>query len=432
MSSNIQAFLDSPLYQSQLDNFQSAQSLPELPQWYITMLLLACILITLPNAILFVALVRMKNLRKTVSNCLIISFTFSDLFTGITLFPLGIIHEIEYVERYRYEKMTLIQQWKHLSSHLPSILFNHSIPTSGVTFHDGHFHFSGEHASKTDMNDEVGEGFCDLLQASVNCLGYVSMWHMTVIAMDRYYRITCPIRWKKLMTRNRALIIVSAIWVFGLLLAVFLWWVYKRSGIPYEPSQCVIYIITNIYAFIFAIIIGFGPLCLWIWYYIRLIALSRYRIPSTFLSHQPSCPRSQQQNCIPLRPMTACFMRQTSASSSDSEDDADDSSVPSCCRSQEQIMQFKIHSKRAKRSKRATVLLGLILVAYIACVFPPSTVWFLYTFWPQLEIHKTTFIYLYPWMTFFNSAINPWIYFFLTKDLRKVALEWFRSKIRRN
>ena len=83
--------------------------------------------------------------------------------------------------------------------------------------------------------------------------------------------------------------------------------------------------------------------------------------------------------------------------------------------------------KQAKRVKRAARMLGLIMTAYTVSSYPPFIVYLIYSFWPEVGIRDTAFFYMYPWMTFSNSAVNPWIYFSCTKDLRKSTLNLILS-----
>ena len=430
-------------------SFQTSNdNLPEFPQWYVSMLLLSCILISVPNAVLLVALFKMKSLRKQVANHLIASFCLSDLVTGIVVFPLGIIHEIEYVQRYRHESASNSSSLSSLSKqqqlHDETVIpLDHytSLNTTDVVFHDGHLHVkdglnSGLNpldfgAKNKDDIDDLGSGFCDLLQTSICFIGYVSLWHMTLIALDRYYRITSPITYKRWMTKTRAWYSCLFVWVLALAAAYFFYWHHKQTGIQYEPSQCVIYITSSYYVFAFAMVIGLIPMGMMIYYYVKLIILSRY----SFKSNQPIevyLPRRHhgQDNCIPMtsmRPMITCFLRRQNSSSSDSEE-YDEMNEERSSRTEAEIMEIRARNKRCRRSKRAAVLVGFIVGGHFLLVLPTSTVYLCYTFWPELKIHQTSFFYLYPWCTFFNSAYNPWIYFLLTKELRHSVGQWFRRK----
>ena len=264
----------------------------EFPVWHITMLCLACVLTTVPNSALLAILFKMKSLRKQAANHLIASFTFSDLITGAILFPLGIIHEIEYVQRHHHEKTSSLNNGSH--SVIVSIEEVELLNTTNFFHHEGDFHYQND-LKNNDLNmiqgvldepqrssvDEIGEGFCDLLQAAVNLLGYASIWHMVLIAIDRYYRITSPITYKRWMTKRKAIVACIMIWIISSVLTFFLFWSYKKSGIPYESSQCVIYITTNYYVFAFAISIGIIPMLMMIYYYVKLIRLSQYSFKSS-------------------------------------------------------------------------------------------------------------------------------------------------------
>ena len=80
-----------------------------------------------------------------------------------------------------------------------------------------------------------------------------------------------------------------------------------------------------------------------------------------------------------------------------------------------------------RRSRKAQRLLRLIVYAYLACVMPPFIVYLLFTFAPWLHIERTLWFHSYPWLTFLNSAINPCIFFFLSKEARIKAKSYLDS-----
>ena len=411
------------------------------------MLLFSSILISIPNAILLVALFKIKSLKKQAANHLIASFCLSDLITGIVVFPLGIIHEIEYVQRYRHESTSngsslssLNKQQLHDETVIPLDHYA-SLNTTDVIFHDGHLHVKNglnsglnqlyfRAKNKLDM-DNLGSGFCDLLQTSICFLGYVSIWHMFLIAMDRYYRITSPITYKRWMTKTRAWYSCLFVWLLATALAYFFYWHHKQSGIEYDPSQCVIYITSSYYVLVFGYTIGLIPMVMMIYYYVKLILLSRY----SFKSNEPvqvylPRRRQEQDNCLPMRPMMTCFLRRPNSSSSSDSEEYDEIDEETSSRTEAEIIEIRARNKRCRRSKRAAALLGFIIGGHFLLVIPTSAVYLCYTFWPELKIHETSFFYLYPWSNCFNSAFNPFIYFFLTKELRHSVGQWFRRKFR--
>ena len=90
--------------------------------------------------------------------------------------------------------------------------------------------------------------------------------------------------------------------------------------------------------------------------------------------------------------------------------------------------ELAIRRRMQRQSAKACQLLQLIVGAYCCCVFPPFVVYLLNTFAPNLRVKETNWYYLYPWLSFANSAINPLIYFFLSKEARNRTLDWIRDQ----
>ena len=87
-----------------------------------------------------------------------------------------------------------------------------------------------------------------------------------------------------------------------------------------------------------------------------------------------------------------------------------------------------IRNRMRKQSRKARQLIRLIVYAYCCCVFPPFFVYLIFTFGKSYEIDKSLWIYAYPWLTFLNSAINPFIYFFISKEARSRTIQWLRKR----
>ena len=123
----------------------------------------------------------------------------------------------------------------------------------------------------------------------------------------------------------------------------------------------------------------------------------------------------------------SCMTRRRTSSSSDSEE-YQEISDPRNSRTESEILEIRARKKRVRRSKRAAILVGFIIGGHFVFTMPPCIVYILYTFWREVGVQNTSFFYLYPWMTFFNSAYNPCIYFLLTKELRTTFWSWIRKQ----
>lgn len=87
-----------------------------------------------------------------------------------------------------------------------------------------------------------------------------------------------------------------------------------------------------------------------------------------------------------------------------------------------------IRARMRKQSRKAQQLIRLIVYAYCCCVFPPYIVYLVFTFAKWAEIEKTPWFYAYPWVSFLNSAVNPFIYFFISKEARTKTILLLRQR----
>ena len=154
-------------------------------------------------------------------------------------------------------------------------------------------------------------------------------------------------------------------------------------------------------------VIGFIPFFFTFYYYIKLIRISNeYRRDSI---------RSLQAS-------------QKALSSGKDESSGHESSERAFISSSDSSAERTVRQeKQAKRVTRVARMLGLIMTAYTLSSYPPFIVYLIYSFWPEVGIRDTVFFYMYPWVTFSNSAVNPWIYFCFTKELRKSTLNLILS-----
>ena len=148
-----------------------------LPQWFLITMILSAFFIVWSNLIPIIGVLKIKQLRKNVANYFILSLAVSDMMTGLLVIPFGVFHEVEYV---------------HANRQMPSSWINKN-----------------------------GRIFCDFLQGVINLQSYSFVWHMFLIACDRYYRITQPIQYKRWMSPSRALAIILLLYFLATLVAFF-------------------------------------------------------------------------------------------------------------------------------------------------------------------------------------------------------------------
>ncbi|XP_070541432.1 5-hydroxytryptamine receptor 4-like [Ptychodera flava] len=111
------------------------------------------------NLLVTAALLIFKNLRKNLSNYLILNLAAADFFVGILLLPPVIVNELE-----------------------------------------GKWYF--------------GSTFCKILKSLDICLTEVSVWGMVLISLDKYIYITFPLTYREKVTRTRMAVAVCICWVY--------------------------------------------------------------------------------------------------------------------------------------------------------------------------------------------------------------------------
>lgn len=122
------------------------------------------IFIVFGNLVVIISIITHRHLRRNIANYFICSLAFSDLLVGLTVYPLGILHDTI------YEKFD---------------------PKPGI--------------------------FCDILQAFQLITIFSSLWQMTIIALDRYLRLTSPLEYKRRMNPKNALISIGSIYLSTLI-----------------------------------------------------------------------------------------------------------------------------------------------------------------------------------------------------------------------
>ena len=281
--------------------------------------------------------------------------------------------------------------------------------------------------------EPIGTGFCDILQAAISYTGYMSVWLMTAIATDRYYRITKPVRYKKWMTSAKASAIIVSMFLACAWMCYGYYVAHKNSGAAYEPSQCVFYITTSLVVFTIGMTTAYIPLTAMVVYYVKLIRLSRRSRDAIrgkrlqkkdticcIIRNRGSSGGESSQVPLEMQVVDSGVVEGSATRASSSSGVAAVRTAVITSMASEDTAEQRGH-RTLRRSKKAARLIGLIFSAFVICVMPSTVVYCMYTFTPNLRIQETDFIYLYPWLTFLNSALNPVIYFFITQDLRDRA-----------
>lgn len=160
----------------------SLQQLERPKPKYVSLLLFSLALITVAgNCLVVIAISRFRELR-TVTNQMMLSLAIADLLIGVVVMPLNISNE-------------LLHYWPY------------------------------------------GQVMCDLWHSFDVLASTASILNLCIISLDRYWAVTNPIAYPRLMSKRRGWICISIVWVCSSLISfpTILWW---RSVDNIVPEQC--------------------------------------------------------------------------------------------------------------------------------------------------------------------------------------------------
>lgn len=226
--------------------------------------------------------------------------------------------------------------------------------------------------------------------------------------------------------------IVIAVFQLGVLCTTGVFYVsHKMSGLQYEESQCVYYITSSMVTFSFAMVIGFTPFFAMIFYYVKLVQMSRYDPRDSGRREEEveadassgggcccfgcacgfvvlSCQRDNRSRgsevAIELKePATAVASGSSRLSSSASASAAsrtlitksESQTSTDAGGKQEHSRSSLMRMRMRKQSRKARQLIRLIVYAYCCCVLPPYFVYLIFTFGKSFQIEKTLWFYSY-------------------------------------
>ena len=375
----------------------------ELPTWLVTTLIIVAVIIIVANSVVIIGIFKNRKLRRNVSNYFIASLAKDDLIAGLVVIPFGIIYEIESAA--------------HTNGSNVSLSTNSSNSTA-----DG------------DMSQDsvLSELFCDMFQVSIAGQGFASTWHLCIIAMDRYYKITKPVLHKTWVTSKVICSVTIVIDVVATALAIY----FQSLSVSFRTTSdgdslihgrksCVYYKPT-VHSMVPAYTMGLVPLMFMFYYYFQLFKLTRSIKSNGQRSASGSAEGSwnevgsggQNQNMVPKS-----ILKKPSTTSTTVTSSSNHKSSGTLTTNVSMIVRYHPEGKQSK----ASVMIGFIIITYILCVTPPSIVYLLYNFCENCSaiVHTSPVIYVYPWLMLLNSAINPFIFALMTKEMRRFVTRMF-------
>lgn len=167
--------------QSTLINITRNMSTTDHIRYGYSLLLLLAVFTVIGNCLIVIAICRFKELR-TVTNYMILSLAIADLLIGLVVMPLNISNEV-------------LLYWPY------------------------------------------GQNMCDLWHSFDVLASTASILNLCIIALDRYWAITDPIAYPRLMSKRRGVLCISVVWICSAIISFpsILWW---RSVDTVVSNRC--------------------------------------------------------------------------------------------------------------------------------------------------------------------------------------------------
>ncbi|XP_033125516.1 dopamine receptor 2-like [Anneissia japonica] len=232
-----------------------------------------------------------------------------------------------------------------------------------------------------------GRNWCDIWHAMDVLCCTASILNLCIISFDRYWAITSPISYRSKMTKRVASILIAFVWVCSSAISfpAIVWW--RKVDPPFIENQC-IFTGSSTYLLFSSVISFYLPCAIMVFTYLRvyLTAISQMRGILAGTKNVATASKDHEKT-VNLRIHRGGFVRNNL-------------------------------TNNMKQEHKAAKTLGIVMGIFVICwlpffvTSPLSAICIECIKYPQLIIPIMT------WLGWSNSALNPFIYAFVSRHFR--------------
>ena len=363
-----------------------------------------CVLIVVGNASTILSFMLKRRLRKNPSYWYITSLAASDVLIGSITIPLHL-----------YSRNGFFAPVERTSSPMPSNSVCNSLVGSYVMTVAPHIH------------------------------------HLMVLSVDRYIKLTSPLWYRKVMTIERAVSILTAIWILGGVVNLFLLFPdhifigdclnFRMKIINYSPDHCWMATILVVHIPCFFLVACNVRVFMIATKYKAAIenelkAGKKLDDTISLRYHRGSVivdPAVPTLNC--LKGQKHRTDRRTDRRTFVSLNTSLNTSSDGSARGTELIRSRKMEDwlSATARQRKIVLLISAIVVASIGCWFPTTAIHMMRWCSPpsiMTSLAGSTIELIHPWLGYFNSLLNPLILLLMNEDFRSTYKQIYGFKNR--